>query len=394
MNLWESVRMAFTALAANKGRSALTILGVVIGVGAVIGMVAVGQGARQEVLGSVEGLGSNLIFAASAGDVPGGDPLTLADAEAVAELPGVARVAPEVGGPVTITFQGETSSSSLSGVTPDFAQVRNMNVALGRFISRSDVDRSARVAVVGLATADDLGTRDLLGKKIDVAGVPFTVIGMLEPKGRAGPVDPDQTVLVPINTAVTRLTGSDRLSGLSVEVGDPDRMDEVSAAMSRLLRTRHDIPAGAPDDFFVTTQVDILDAVGTITTVLTALLGGIAGISLVVGGIGIMNIMLVSVTERTREIGIRKAIGARRWDILAQFLVESVALSLFGGGVGIAIGFLMAVGAEPLLGFPGVVTPSAVVLAFAVSAAIGIFFGVYPAWKASRQDPIEALRYE
>ncbi|MHB0980759.1 MAG: ABC transporter permease [Thermoleophilia bacterium] len=394
MNLWESVRMAFTALAANKGRSALTILGVVIGVGAVIGMVAVGQGARQEVLGSVEGLGSNLIFAASAGDVPGSDPLTLTDAEAVAELPGVARIAPEVGGPVTVSFRGETSSSSLSGVTPEFAQVRKLNVALGRFISASDVDRSARVAVLGLATADDLGTRDLLGKKIDVAGVAFTVIGLLEPKGRAGPVDPDQTVLVPINTAATRLTGSDRLSGLSVEVADPDRMDEVSKAMTRLLRGRHEIPDGAPDDFFVTTQVDILDAVGTITTVLTALLGGIAGISLVVGGIGIMNIMLVSVTERTREIGIRKAIGARRWDILAQFLVESVALSLFGGGVGILVGFLMAVGAEPLLGFPGVVTPSAVVLAFAVSAAIGIFFGVYPAWKASRQDPIEALRYE
>jgi len=394
VNIWESVRMAFTALAANKGRSLLTILGVVIGVGAVIGMVAVGQGAREEVLGSVQGLGSNLIFAASAGDVPGGQPLSLEDAEAIADLPGVSRVAPEIGGPLTVSYRGETSRSSVSGVTPEYEQVRNATVALGRFISRSDVDRSARVAVIGLETADDLGTRELLGKKIDLGGVPFTVIGVLEPKGAAGPVNPDQTVLVPINTAITRLVGSDSLSGLSVEVGDADRMDDVSKAITRLLRQRHDLIEGAQDDFFVTTQVDILDAVGTITTVLTALLGGIAGISLVVGGIGIMNIMLVSVTERTREIGIRKAIGARRWDILAQFLVESVALSLFGGGIGIAIGFLMAIGAEPLLGFPGVVTPSAVVLAFAVSAGIGIFFGVYPAWKASRQDPIEALRYE
>jgi putative ABC transport system permease protein len=390
----ESLKMALSALAGNKRRSLITVLGVVIGVGAVIAMVAVGSGARDEVLGSIEGMGSDLVFVNPAADTPGGGPLTLGDAEAVAKLAGVRVVVPQVGGGVTITYQGRSAFAYVFGTTPDFAPVRNAEIAVGRFLTQADLDRSARVAVLGLQNADDLGTRDLLGQQIYISGIAFTVIGLLQPRGSTGPFNQDQVTLIPLTTAMARVTGSDALYSMSVQVLGSNLIPSVQQEIPPLLRTRHRLAATTQDDFVVQSQTDVLGIVGTITSVLTALLGGIAAISLLVGGIGIMNIMLVSVTERTREVGIRKALGARRGDIMAQFLAEAVILSLLGGVIGVGMGYLIARLAEYFLHFLAPVSPSTVLLAVAVSVAIGVFFGVYPAWKASRQDPIEALRYE
>ncbi len=390
----ESLRMALSTLAANKKRSLITVLGVVIGVGAVIAMVAVGSGARDEVLGSIEGMGSDLVFVNPAADTPGGSPLTLGDAEAVGKLAGVNIVVPQVGGGVTMTYMGESAFAYLFGTTPDYAPVRNAKIALGRFFTQADLDRSARVAVLGLQNADDLGTRDLLGKQVYISGIAFTVIGLLQPRGSTGPFNQDQVTLIPITTAMARVTGNDALYSMSVQVLGSGLIDTVQQEIPPLLRERHRLAATTQDDFVVQSQTDVLGIVSTITNVLTALLGGIAAISLLVGGIGIMNIMLVSVTERTREVGIRKALGARRFDILAQFLAEAVVLSLLGGLIGVGAGYLIARLAEYFLHFPAPVSVSTVLLAVAVSVAIGVFFGVYPAWKASRQDPIVALRYE
>jgi putative ABC transport system permease protein len=256
------------------------------------------------------------------------------------------------------------------------------------------VQRSARVAVLGLQNADDLGTRDLVGKQVMIGGAPFTVIGILWPRGGTALFNQDQVALVPITTAMQRVTGTDALFNIIVQVTDPDEMTLVPPRIAELLRQRHRLSPASQDDFLVQSQVDLLGIMGTITTILTALLGGVAAISLLVGGIGIMNIMLVSVTERTREIGIRKALGARRSDILGQFLLESVMLSLLGGLVGVGVGYGLALIAAWVFHLSVVIQPSVVLLAFAVSAAVGVFFGVYPAWKASRQDPIEALGYE
>ncbi len=394
MNLVESTWMALTALAANKGRSALTMLGVIIGVGAVIALVSTGKGAQMEVLSSLERMGTNLVFAIKALDVPAAQPLTMDDAGAVARLPYVETVVPQIGGFMKVTYQAESSTSNVFGTTPEYSWVHNADVALGRFITQADEDTAARVAVVGLQTADDLGTRNLLGRNIYISGLPFTVVGLLEPRGSTGFLNRDQMVLIPLSTAISRVTGDDSIYYLSARVTERDRIPDVQRSMGTLLRDRHRIGPDDQDDFLLMKQTDLQDMMGLVTNVFTALAGGIAAISLLVGGIGIMNIMLVSVTERTREIGIRKAIGARRRDILAQFLVESIILSLFGGILGIGFGVLLAWAAESVLRFHIGVTPSAVALAFAVSVGIGVFFGVYPAWRAGSQDPIDALRYE
>jgi len=394
MTLWETLRMALAALLANKRRSAITVLGVVIGVGAVIAMVAAGNGAQKDVLGSVSSMGSNLIYVNAASDTPGGKPLTYADAEAVSKLMGVAQVAPQAGGVSTIAYGGKTAFCYMFGTTPNYMSMRDARIAVGRFFTQADVQRSARVAVLGLQNADDLGTRDLVGKKVMVGGAPFTVIGILWPRGGTALFNQDQVTLVPITTAMQRVTGTDALFNIIVQVTSPDEMNLVPQRIAELLRQRHRLSPASQDDFVVQSQVDLLGIMGTITTILTALLGGIAAISLLVGGIGIMNIMLVSVTERTREIGIRKALGARRSDILGQFLIESVMLSLLGGIAGVGVGYALALTAAWVFDLSVVIQPSVVLLAFAVSAAVGVFFGVYPAWKASRQDPIEALGYE
>ena len=394
MTLWETLRMALAALLANKRRSAITVLGVVIGVAAVIAMVAVGRGAQEDVLSSVSSMGSNLVYINAASDTPGGKPLTYDDATAVSKLAGIAQVAPQAGGVSTIAYGGKSAFCYMFGTTPNYLSIRDAQIAIGRFFTQADLDRSARVAVLGLQNADDLGTRDLIGAKVTIGGSPFTVIGILQPRGGTALFNQDQVTLVPITTAMQRVTGTDALYNIIVQVTNPDEMSLVPQRIAELLRQRHRLSTASQDDFLVQSQVDLLGIIGTITTILTALLGGIAAISLLVGGIGIMNIMLVSVTERTREIGIRKALGARRSDILGQFLIESVVLSLIGGALGVGVGYGLALTAEWVLKLSGVIQPSMVLLAFAVSAAVGVFFGVYPAWKASRQDPIEALRYE
>jgi putative ABC transport system permease protein len=395
MTLLESLRMALAALVANKGRSALTVLGVVIGIAAVIGLVSVGQGAQAQVESSVAALGSNLLYVRQSPRVLGAKELSQADVEAMAGVPNVVAVAPEVSTSATVSFEGQEATQSITGTTSAWVDVRSYTVAEGRFLTDTEVAKGSRVAVVGGEVAADLGMAgSLLGQTIKIDGLPFTTVGVLESKGSGGMTSGDSVVVLPATTVLQRLTGGDGFSGVGIEAADEQSMAQVEDQVTTLLRQRHKIADGAEDDFTINNQADLMETMSSVTGTLTALLGSIAGISLLVGGIGIMNIMLVSVTERTRDIGIRKAIGARRSDIMGQFLIESLVLSVFGGVLGVVCGYLLSRAVGPLLGYAAVVTPEAVGLAVGVSAAIGVFFGVYPAWKASRQDPIEALRYE
>lgn len=394
MSAWEAVRMALSSLFANKGRSALTVLGVVIGIMSVIALMGVGQGAQDAVMGSVEELGSNLLYVRPDEGVAGADPLSDGDVTAVAAVPGVAAVAPETSVGATVTYRGVTLTPVVTGTTPSWPAIRNAGVATGRFFDEGEVDQAARVAVVGSGVAADLGVDDLLGEKISVGGLPFVVVGVLESRGGVGGYSPDDMVLIPSTTALMRLTGGDDYDGISIQVADADLMGTTEAEIVTLLRARHHVETDAEPDFTITSQAAVLETAGYVTSILTALLASIAGISLLVGGIGIMNIMLVSVTERTRDIGIRKAIGAQRRDIMGQFLIESVVLSLLGGVLGVVAGVLLSRVLGGFVGFEAVITIESVLLAAGVAGGIGVFFGVYPAWKASRQDPIEALRYE
>jgi len=276
--------MALAALLANKRRSAITVLGVVIGVAAVIAMVAVGRGAQEDVLSSVSSMGSNLVYINAASDTPGGKPLTYDDATAVSKLAGIAQVAPQAGGVSTIAYGGKSAFCYMFGTTPNYLSIRDAQIAIGRFFTQADLDRSARVAVLGLQNADDLGTRDLIGAKVTIGGSPFTVIGILQPRGGTALFNQDQVTLVPITTAMQRVTGTDALYNIIVQVTNPDEMSLVPQRIAELLRQRHRLSTASQDDFLVQSQVDLLGIIGTITTILTALLGGIAAISLLVGG--------------------------------------------------------------------------------------------------------------
>ena len=415
MNLTESVRIALRGLAANKLRSALTMLGIIIGVGAVIALLSVGQGVAQLVTERIQSIGSNVLFvvpvniqAASAGAMAAGGSgsLSLADAEAIADpdlVPDVVAVAPEYQRSATVERGREAIVTTVAGITPEYATVRNAKVAEGRFIDETDMAAGSRVALLG-ATAYQRLFPDgeyALGQTVRINSIPFRVIGIMEEKGGSGFGSQDNIVFVPLSTAHTRLFrgrtvgGSPRVTVINVQVASEDRMDAASEAIRDLLRQRHKLSYRDDDDFSVISQKDILSIFGEITSVLTLFLGAIAGISLLVGGIGIMNIMLVSVTERTREIGIRKAVGAKRRDILAQFLAEATVLSLLGGVVGVLVGYAGAQIVTPLLGGTrALVTPQSVVLALGVSIAVGLFFGIYPAARAAALHPIEALRYE
>ncbi len=413
MNLSESIRVAWRALGANKLRSALTMLGIVIGVAAVIALMAAGQGVQVFVTEQFQGIGSNLLFilpnVGQAGP-RGGQPvglrsLTMGDVRALSDplrLPDVARVAPQLDRNATVTAGGRQMLTTLQGVTPEFIQVRKWKPAVGDFITAQDVEGRSRVAVLGKTVAETLFPDNPLpvGETVRINNTPFRVVGIMEEKGGTF-TDQDNTVFVPLTTAQTRLfsvrapNGEYRVSYILVEAVSEDRMDAAAEQIRTVLRERHRIAFEDEDDFIVLSQSDLIQTFGNITNVLTIFLGAIAGISLLVGGIGIMNIMLVSVTERTREIGLRKAVGARRRDILVQFLMEAVTLAVMGGIVGIAIGFLGAQIITALVkDFRSVVTPQAVLLATAVSATVGLASGLYPAWRASRLNPIEALRYE
>jgi len=408
MNLTQAIREALESLNANKVRAGLTILGIVIGVAAVIAMLAVGTGAQDTILGSISGIGTNLLFVFQGNfqqDVRNEQPLTMGDAAAIGDVfqaPHIQNVAPIVNGSSSINFSGETISAELFGVTPEFEIVRNYALIEGNFITEDNVNGRASVAVLGPEVADKLFDRReaVVGETVRIEGQPFRVIGLLEPKGGGSFGSQDNIVLVPLTTARIRLLNRERdhVDVIYAQAINAESVPLATEEIAQILRARHRTDLGA-DDFTIFSQEDFLSVAGTITNVLTIFLGGIAAISLLVGGIGIMNIMLVSVTERTKEIGLRKAVGARKVDILVQFLTESSLLSMMGGIIGILVGWLisLAVGriaaasSTPL--YPSVKI-DAILLATIFSTAVGLFFGIYPANRAANLEPVEALRYE
>jgi putative ABC transport system permease protein len=406
----QNVRSALRALLANKLRSALTMLGIVIGVGSVVALLSVGTGAQSSITNQISNIGANVITIysgtrnQSAPSGAGGGataPLTYEESKELKGLTGVAAVSPQVQSRQTLKYQTSQTSVQVVGVEPDYAVVHPNQLDHGSFISASDVSSKARVAVVGSQVVTDLfGGLDPVGKSIKINGILFQVIGVLKSQGSGGfGFSRDSTTYVPITTAMARLSNSrvgnqKSVSTIEVSAVNSDSIDAAIAAITAKLHTLHKIGVGESNDFTVQSQSDILATATSVTTTLTVFLGAIAGISLLVGGIGVMNIMLVSVTERTREIGLRKAVGARRRDILYQFLTETLVLSIVGGVIGIVIGWGIATAVSAAGLMTTVVSVESVALAFGFSAAIGIFFGLYPANRAAGLKPIEALRYE
>ena len=394
------------------------MLGVIIGVAAVISLMSIGTGLREQVSSQIRGLGTNLLFISPGAQQTGGvraaagtrPTLTLDDSEALVNwgFPYIVDASPQQDSGAQLIASSQNWFSRVSGVTPTFQFVRNFQVEIGEFINDQHMQSRSRVMVLGANVAQELfADSDPIGESIRANRQTFRVIGVMESKGASAFGNQDDVVYIPLTTMQTRFNrfrgrgGAASVSSIAIQLTDEEAVDQAVEEVAFLLRERHNV---AQDDFTILSQKDILETVGQVTAGITLFLGAIAGISLLVGGIGIMNIMLVSVTERTREIGIRKAIGAKRRDILMQFLIEATVVSLFGGGIGVALG----IGASRLLSgvqFPGVgvgsgqtlqtvVPPDAIVLAFVVSAAIGLFFGIYPALRAARLNPIEALRYE
>jgi putative ABC transport system permease protein len=403
VSLVELVRLALARLAVSRLRAALTMLGIIIGVASVIALVAVGQGATSGITSQLQALGTNLLTvnpgAATSGLVRGAGgsatTLTVDDAGALARIDGVAAIAPEARTQQVVVAGTRNTTTQIVGTTADYARVRNFDVWQGTFLSPVAVGSGLRVAVLGSTTADDLSLgAESLGSTVSINGLPFTVIGILQPKGGVGFASQDDQILVPLPAVQKYFTGSDSVRTIDISVASAEQMADVTNAITAELRTRHELAAADADDFSITNQAQLLSTVGNITAILTALLAGIASISLVVGGIGIMNIMLVSVRERTREIGIRKAIGARSRDILLQFLVEALTLSFIGGMVGTGLGILVSAAIDAVAGWPLVISPTTLALAVGFSAAVGIVFGVWPARQAAVLDPIAALRYE
>ena len=408
INIPSTIKISFRALWVNKMRSSLTMLGIIIGVGAVIAMVAVGSGASQKIAAQISSMGSNLLIilpgSTTAGGVrmgAGSQPtLSLADAEAIVkECPAVSDVGPTLGGVAQIIYGHLNWSTGVSGTTPGMLAVRDWSLSAGRPFTQQDVKSATKVALLGQTVVENLfGDQNPVGQTIRIKNVPFTVIGVLAEKGQSAQgQDQDDTIMIPVTTAQKKLFGTQFPGMVRIIMVKARSADDLSAAekqVTELLRQRHHIGQKQDNDFSVRNLTQIMQAAEQSSKVMTLLLGAIASVSLLVGGIGIMNIMLVSVTERTREIGIRMAIGAKTWDIRLQFIIEALTLSLIGGVAGIIIGVSTAVILSSVSGWPTVVSVLSIFLAFGFSGFIGIFFGFYPAYKASLLNPIDALRYE
>jgi putative ABC transport system permease protein len=399
-----SLPSAFEALLANKGRSVLTTLGIVIGVVAVIVIVGLGQGSTAQVTSQISNLGTNVLTiqsgSTSSSGIRGGagtqTTLKAEDSDAIKEqVAGVVAISPTVSGNAQIIVGSQNWSTRVQGVEPAYQQIQNWQMASGGFFSDDDNEAAKNVAVIGQTVATNLfpsGTSPV-GQQIRIRNVPFTVVGVLATKGAGMGGDQDDTVLIPLRAAQVRLFGSTSVSSILIQAQSSDQMTKITSDITTLLRTRHKLQT-ATNDFTIRNNSDLLSTVTSVGQTMTYLLGGVAAVSLIVGGIGIMNIMLVSVTERTREIGIRMSIGARGTDILAQFLTEAVILSLIGGLVGVTVGVGTILAIPKLSGLAAVVPMSAIALSVGFAALVGIVFGVYPARKASQLDPIEALRYQ
>ncbi|MBI1733815.1 MAG: ABC transporter permease [Candidatus Rokubacteria bacterium] len=410
MTVWQSARIALGALRVNKLRSALTMLGIIIGVGAVIAMVAVGAGAQARVAEQIQSLGSNLMVILSGSVTSGGarighgSQLTITEDDAHAlqrEIPAVQVAAPSTRGTAQVVYGNLNWSTVIQGVTPEYLEARDWPLVDGRLFTPEEVDGAQKVALVGQTTAMNLfGDGDPLGQIIRIKKVPFTVVGVLDKKGQnTWGQDQDDVILMPISTAKKKVLGRSNsnpraVGAISVKIRPGEDMADAEQQIRELLRQRHKLQAYQDDDFWLRNLSELLQTQEESSKVMTYLLAAIASISLLVGGIGIMNIMLVSVTERTREIGLRMAVGARGRDILTQFLVEAITLSLIGGLIGVALGLGGSTAISYYFGWRTYVAPEAIALAFGFAATIGVFFGFYPARKAARLDPIEALRYE
>jgi putative ABC transport system permease protein len=407
MLIGEIIRVALGALRANKLRSLLTMLGIVIGVAAVIAVVALGTGAQTAVKDRISSLGTTLLTV-----IPGQQrgmgvtfdqtmKLTMDDAKALddqSRAPSLTAVQPEMNSRLQVQYQSLNTNTSIVGTTANYLEVRKYELAAGRMFSRAEDEGRQRVAVLGPTVLEALGINSpeaIIGEAVRIRGIQFTVVGVLKSKGQATPFgNPDDQVLVPITTGRFRLFGSDRLRSVSVLAQSEDKIPDAMADIQRVLRREHRLTQNKPDDFMIRSQADFLNTLGETTQVFTYLLSGIAAVSLLVGGIGIMNIMLVSVTERTREIGIRKALGATRANILLQFLIEAVVLCLLGGLIGALVGSGGATAMSAFFQWNTIISPLAIVAAFVFSAVVGVLFGVWPARRAASLDPIVALRYE
>jgi len=405
MRVGSTFNIAFRALRRNKLRSVLTALGIIIGVAAVIAMVGIGNGAKAQVEAQIASLGQNIILVFSGSTTSSGirtgwggaGTLKIEDAEAIRrEVSGVTAVSEEVVSTTQVAAGNQNWFTRIYGESADYLDIRQWPLADGSPFTPQDVRSANKVCVIGRTTATQIyGNDDPIGQVLRVKNVPFTITGVLTPKGlSAQGVDQDDIVIMPYTSAMKRVAGGTTLRNINVQVGDANQMNAAQKQIIDLLRQRHNIRPGRDDDFTVRSQQEIADAATATTNVMTGLLGAIAGVSLVVGGIGIMNIMLVSVTERTREIGTRMAVGAHGRDILTQFLIEAISLSSIGGVLGIIIGIAAAKTIAITRHWPALISPGSIVIAFLVSAAVGIFFGFYPARKAAALDPIEALRYE
>lgn len=397
--------MALTSLYANKMRSLLTMLGIIIGVGAVIALVSVGMGVRSNVTSSIASLGSNMLIVSPGSSNRGGtrggagsmQTLKYDDATAIKEkIKNIDYVSPSVSSSYQVVYGNNNWKTSVQGVTPEFMAIRSLSISNGSFISVNDMNKRSRVTVIGTTVAENLFDQENpVGKNIRINNQPYKVIGLLDSKGQSSMgQDQDDMIYVPITTAQERMLGITYVQSINIQVSDQKYMDQVQAEVETLLRTRHHLVGDKENDFNVRNLTSLMETVSQSTAMLTMLLGAIAGISLLVGGIGIMNIMMVSVTERTREIGIRKALGATFMNIMTQFLIESMVIGVIGGIIGIVFGCAASQIIATVGNFKTVITVTPIVISFVFAVGTGLFFGIYPARKAAKLDPIEALRYE